>query len=429
MRCDASLTAVSDLAVWRSVNGQPILQWAAATNNVNILFIHGNYPGQFRNLARLTGSDARHHVVFLTARADATNDPIPGIEVRHFKRAREPHPETHHYLHASEEAVLNGQAVLRGVAELVQEGFRPDLVISHAGNGLGLFIKDLLPQTRLIGLFEWWFTAETSRWLFAEFPLNTQLRIQLRNLMIQQELLLCDAAVVPTDWQAQQFPEVWQSKLRVVFDGINTAFFQPPPPDLNRSLQLECEQGRPPVSIWPEQRLLSYATRGMEPLRGFPQFMAALPDLLAEDPQLHVVIAGRDRCAYSYRAPRADGSWKEHCLKQLGDCEGRERIHFTGLLSYSQYRGLLWRTDCHCSFSRPYVPSWSLFEALACGAPLVVNESSAHRIAIPQEAATWVDLDDPDAVAAGIRQQLHRSPNTRRCMLPKELTLEQCAAG
>lgn len=394
---------------------------------MNILFIHANYPAQFQNLARLTGADLRHRVVYLTARADAASDPIPGVELRQFQRTRDPRPETHHYLHASEEAVLNGQAVLRAVDGLLQESFQPDLVISHAGNGLSLFIKDLLPQAQLIGLFEWWFTPATSRWLFAEFPLDTQLKGQLRNMVIQQELLICDAAVVPTAWQAQQFPAMWQPKLRVVFDGINTTFFQPPPADLSRTLQLEREEGGPRVQIEPGHKLLSYATRGMEPVRGFPQFMAALPELLANDPQLQVVIAGRDRCAYSYPAPRADGSWKQHCLELLGTCPGRERIHFTGLLTYAQYRQLLWRTDAHCSFSRPYVLSWSLFEALACATPLVVNESPAYRSAVPkQAAAVWVDLDDPQSLSQGIRERLNATTSSYASNLNTSFLLEEC---
>ena len=97
---------------------------------MNILFIHGNYPAQFQSLARLTGADTLHRVVFLTARADAASDPIPGVEIRQFQKARDPRPETHHYLHASEEAVLNGQAVLRALDGLLQEGFQPDLVNS-----------------------------------------------------------------------------------------------------------------------------------------------------------------------------------------------------------------------------------------------------------------------------------------------------------
>jgi glycosyltransferase involved in cell wall biosynthesis len=397
---------------------------------VNILFIHGNYPAQFQSLARLTGADARHRVVFLTARAGASSDPIPGVEIRQFQRAREPRPETHHYLHATEEAVLNGQAVLRSVDQLLQEGFQPDLVITHGGTGLGLFIKDLLPQAKLIGLFEWWCKPETSRWLFAEFPFDTQLKSELTNLVIQQELLHCDTAVVPTAWQAQQFPAVWQPKLRVVFDGINTDFFQPPPLELSRSLQLNCEDGAPPVLIKPEHTLLSYATRGMEPVRGFPEFMNALPELLAEDPQLQVVIAGRDRCAYSYTAPRPDGSWKQHCLEQLGDFEGRERIHFTGLLSYAQYRELLWRTDAHCSFSRPYVLSWSLFEALACATPLVLSESDAYRSAVPETTdAAWVNLDEPRSISGGIRQQLNRTTRSDASQIHKKFSVQESVRG
>jgi glycosyltransferase involved in cell wall biosynthesis len=350
------------------------------------------------------------------------------VELRPFQRARDPRPETHHYLHASEEAVLNGQAVLRALDGLLQEGFQPDLVIAHAGNGLGLFIKDLLPQAKLIGLFEWWCRPETSRWLFPEFSLDTQLKSQLRNMVIQQELLVCDAAVVPTAWQAQQFPSEWQPKLRVVFDGINTSFFQPPAEDLSRNLRLDHEEGGAPIEIKADERLLSYATRGMEPLRGFPEFMQSLPSLLAEDPKLRVMIAGRDVCAYSYKAPRPDGSWKQHCLEQLGPFEGRERIHFTGLLTYGQYRDLLWRSDCHCSFSRPYVLSWSLFEAVACRARLVASDTEAMKTAIPEDAAHWVNLDDAKSIAQGIRQRLS---NSRRggTDLPDHYKLENCAKG
>lgn len=66
--------------------------------------------------------------------------------------------------------------------------------------------------------------------------------------------------------------------------------------------------------------------------------MNALPILLAEDLELQVVMAGRDRCAYSYTAPRANVGWKEFSLEKLGEFEGRKRIHFTGLLTHKQYR-------------------------------------------------------------------------------------------
>ena len=58
----------------------------------------------------------------------------------------------------------------------------------------------------------------------------------------------------------------------------------------------------------PGERILSYATRGMEPLRGFPEFMRMLPARMERFDDLQVVIAGRDRVAYSYQAPSHGGS-------------------------------------------------------------------------------------------------------------------------
>ena len=88
----------------------------------------------------------------------------------------------------------------------------------------------------------------------------------------------------------------------------------------------------------------------MEPLRCFPEFMRSLPSLLSNDDSINVIIAGSDRRAYSYDAPTESGSWKDYILEELGDFSGKNRIFFTGLLDYENYRNLLWRTDLHCYF-------------------------------------------------------------------------------
>ena len=123
----------------------------------------------------------------------------------------------------------------------------------------------------------------------------------------------------------------------------------------NQDLTIKNRETHQTFTLRAKQKVLSYATRGMEPLRGFPEFMRALPPLLANNPSLQVVIAGADRRAYSYDAPSHNGSWREHLLSELGNFEGIERIMFTGLLTYADYRLLLWRTDLHCYFTRPYV--------------------------------------------------------------------------
>ena len=87
----------------------------------------------------------------------------------------------------------------------------------------------------------------------------------------------------------------------------------------------------------PGERILSYATRGMEPLRGFPEFMRMLPARMERFDDLQVVIAGRDRVAYSYQAPSHGGSWKKRFFAELRCKLNRSRLHFTGLLNYGDY--------------------------------------------------------------------------------------------
>lgn len=392
-----------------------------------LLFIHANYPGQFRHLSVMCGKDPAWEVVFLTKEGFPRRWKIPGVRILTYRQHREPKPDTHHYLRAVEEGVLRGQAVLRAVAQMLQRGFRPEVVVFHAGMGLGLFLRELLPSAKLVGYFEWYFQPELSQWLHRQYPFDRRLQVRMRNLTIEHELLLADVAIVPTAWQQSVFPEAVRERLRVLFDGIDTRFFHPPPPDTSRAIELPLLEQEHRLRISSEQLVLSYATRGMEPLRGFPEFMRMLPHLLPAMPQLQVVIAGDDRQAYSFAASSHEGSWKQALLAELGNFPGRERLHFVGSLVYADYRRLLWRSDLHCYFTRPYVTSWSLFEAAACGTPLCLNPNPATAL-FSEQARLRVDLDAPSAeIAAAIRSELERPSEAQRITgLGQPFQLEGC---
>lgn len=115
---------------------------------------------------------------------------------------------------------------------------------------------------------------------------------------------------------------------------------------------------------------------------------------------LQVVIAGRDRVAYSYPAPSHGGSWKKRLLAELGDKIDRSRLHFTGLLNYGDYVLLLQRSDLHAIFSRPYVTSWGLFQAAASGSKLMVNHDASIDYVLENQQVLRVDLDQPNQIHA-----------------------------
>ena len=144
----------------------------------------------------------------------------------------------------------------------------------------------------------------------------------------------------------------------------------------------------------------------MEPLRG-ARIQKTL-QVSEKIDKLKVYIAGLDLVAYSYGADRNNGSWKEKLIDelQLKKYIKDGRIIFTGLLTYVDYRNLLWRSDLHCYFTRPYVTSWSLFEAVSCGASLAINRNSATEYVCENNTVNWVNLDDIEELTKQIYQCL-----------------------
>jgi glycosyltransferase involved in cell wall biosynthesis len=368
---------------------------------MRILFLHPNFPSQFRHVAAAIAKDRRHQVVFGTARRDGC---LPGVTKVLYGTTRDARPETHHYLRPLESAVLQGQAVYRMSEQLKARGFVPDVVFGHSGWGPTLFIKDIFPKADLLCYFEWFYHAHGTD---ADFDPSDQIgaddeaRIRLKNAPILQDLYSCDRGVSPTDWQRQQFPSEYHHKITVRHDGVDTNFFCPKPgeklvlPRLNLDLSHVDE-------------LVTYATRGMEPYRGFPQFMEAVAILQERRPNCHVVVAGDDRVAYG--KPLANGkTYKEEMLEKLP--LDLSRIHFTGSLPYREYLQVLQASSVHVYLTRPFVLSWSMIESMSTGC-LVVGSKTAPVTEVIQDGVNGLlaDFFSPSEIAERIEEGLNH-PN------------------
>ena len=400
---------------------------------MKLLFIHGNFPGQFANIAPEMAKRLGAEVVFLTLAENSQKIRLPRVKLIRFALHRNVGKETHQYLKVAEEAVLKGQAVLRSLHQLVESGFRPDVIICHGGMGFGLYVKAYLPNVKLVSYMEWFFSIANSVPLFANPTLDDHLRLQTRNVPLLQEMVQADEIVCPTQWQAQQFPEMFRDKIKTIFDGVNLDFFKPAVPPV--PFQIEAELLESPLHFGPDDLILSYGTRGMEPLRGFPEFMRAAAVAQKRFPQLHVVVFGRDRRAYSYGHDQFDGSWKQALLEELADQLDLSRLHFTGLLNYGTLVRLFQRSDLHCYFTRPYVVSWGVFQAAACGANLLVNEfDGVEEVFGGRLGHAMVNLEDQDSVNNAVLKRLNQRCNQReqlfttvpQATLNPELELQAC---
>lgn len=321
---------------------------------MRILFVHKHFPGHYGHLVRalLARGD---QVAFVAERIEGD---IPGIQPLAYTPHRGPAPSAHPYIQGIEGAVIAGQAAFRVMQALARSGFRPDVVCAHAGFGPGLYVKDIFPKAAVIGHFEWFYRAEAADADFLDGPPSDddRLRIRTRNAEILVELSGVDAATTPTRFQQAQFPDFLQSRLQVLHEGIDTDFYVP-------------GVDRPPVAAPEADAFVTYATRGMEPYRGFPQAMAAFAEVLRRRPRTHLLVAGTD--AVTYGRSRADGrSYRDVALEQH-PILGGERVHWLGHLDPLRYRALLRASAAHVYLTVPFVLSWSFLEAMACAAPIV----------------------------------------------------------
>ncbi len=363
---------------------------------MRILFLHTNFPAQYRHIAQALASNPNNQVVFGTKNKDVS---LPGVYKAIFEPSRTPHPSTHHYVRPLESAVLHGQAVYKIAEQLKARKFIPDVICGHSGWGPTLFVKDAFPNTPLICYFEWFYHARGSD---ADFdpsdPLSVDdvARIRIKNAPILIDLYSCDRGLSPTYWQRAQFPPEFHSKISVLHDGVDTEYFQPKP---GAKLVL------PNLDLSGVDELVTYVARGMEPYRGFPQFIEAIAYIQERRPHCHVVIVGSERVCYGKSLP--DGmTYKEFMLKKVP--LDLSRVHFTGSLPYNQYLQVIQASSVHVYLTRPFVLSWSMIEAMSTGC-LVLGSNTAPVAEVIQdgENGLLVDFFAPQQIADRVDEVLN----------------------
>ena len=184
-----------------------------------------------------------------------------------------------------------------------------------------------------------------------------------------------------------------------------------------------------PIQFTSDQLLLTYGTRGMEPLRGFPEFMRAAAVAQQRFPELQVMVFGNDRSAYSDESPHPSGSWKDYMLEELKDELDFDRLHFTGLFTYGELVQLFRRSDLALLLYAPLCGELGCFQAAACGAQLLVNDFPGLDEVFAENLLSSLSiLIDQDLVTTSVIEGLAKinSDNKRASSLAHGLDLASC---
>ena len=275
---------------------------------MNILFIHQNFPGQFKFLAPALAQQG-HTVVAMTMQKVPSTD-WQGVRLVQYTAARGTTPHVHPWVSDFETKTIRGEACFKAALQMKQGGFTPDVIIAHHGWGESLFLKEVWPQARLAIYCEFFYHPHGADVGFdPEFPpkdAGDACRLRLKNLNNLLHFEVADAGMSPTHWQASTFPEPFRSKITVVHDGIDTQAVAP-----NPQVQLTLNQGQNQnLTLTKADEVITFVNRNLEPYRGYHVFMRSLPELLQRRPKARVLIVGGDDVSYGAR-PEHGRKWKD----------------------------------------------------------------------------------------------------------------------
>lgn len=386
---------------------------------MKILFLHRNYPSQFKMPAIALSCDPRNSVMFITN--DKTTE-LTGITKYVYDIPKQSSSSQSRFSFF-EKDILHGKAAADVAMKLKQQGIIPDIIVGHSW-GTSLFIKDVFPDVPFICYFEWFNSTINSILDFdgSTPSIEEKELTKLNNSRVLADLCSCDAGLTPTNWQKSQFPKEFQDKIKVIYDGIDTNLCKP---DKDAIFTIKEKN----IELTSQDEVITYATRGHEPVRGFPQFMEAVEKLLKKRPNAHIVIAGSDINAYSKSLN--EGTYKELMLGKF-DID-LNRVHFVDHLPYKEYLKLLQISSVHVYLTYPFVLSWSFMEAMSVGCCIVGSKTPpVQEVMEDNKNGLLVDFFDVDALVNKVEYALENKDemqiirnNARQTIIDK-YSIEVC---
>jgi glycosyltransferase involved in cell wall biosynthesis len=365
---------------------------------MNLLFVHQNFPGQFKHLAPALAA-AGHHV-----RAMAIDGPgLPGIEIHRYRPERATSREIHPWAAEFETKVIRGEACAAAASRLAHQGFTPDVIVANPGWGESLFLKDVWPSARMLALIEFYYAARGLDFDFdPEFfrqDYARDARLRAKNAHMLLTLATMDWGICPTQFQRSTVPRAYHDRLSVIFDGIDTHAVRPDP------VATVTLNGR---TLRAGDEVVTFVNRNLEPYRGYHVFMRALPQILRRRPNAVALIVGGDEVSYGAAAPPGK-TWKQIFFDEVRDRLDLRRVVFTGRIPYANYLKVLQLSRCHVYLTYPFVLGWSCIEAMSAGC-LVVGSHTAPvgEVIEPEKNGLLVDFFDGHGLAETVTDCLAR---------------------
>lgn len=338
--------------------------------SMHILYIHQNFPAQFGHIASHLAQNRKWRCTFVS---ETSPGEVGGVEKIQYKIAGGATLQNHFCSRTFENTVWHCDAVYRAMK--ARPDIRPDLLVGHSGFGSTLFLRELYPHVPCINLFEYYYfphgpdsDMDFRQDLGWKLEDEKYLRARCRNAMILLDLQNCDAAYAPTEFQKSRFPAEYLPKIETIFDGIDRSVYHGHEEKLRPSVKQRGPRTIAGVVVPAHTRIVTYVSRGFESMRGFDIFMRAAKRIAELYPDVIFIVAGTERIAYGGDQGYLNGAknFKEWVLSR--ETFDLSKFAFVGQIHPQELAKLLAATDLHIYLTVPFVLSWSLMNAMSCGA-------------------------------------------------------------
>ena len=396
---------------------------------MRILVLHKGFPGQFKHL--IPQLKSRGDEIWTISTSRPNTQISSNIQYISYVPKQVNGSDTFPLASELETKIIRGEAVASIANKLSKRGFQPDLIVGHPGWGEMLFLGDIWPNIPQLHYIEFFHGVPGTDNDISDIYAKPQdwaqkARARIKNAHLLSSLEQMSAGVSPTNFQQNLLPNWAKQKTSVIHDGINTEWLSP---------------NQKTILIMPNGHILKYGNpiitfvnRTFEPYRGIHIFLEALAKLQSINPKVHTILVGEDTPTVSYGANREDGrGWLTSLKKELGDKLDWERIHPLGRIKHSTLRDVYRISAAHVYLSYPFVLSWSLLEAMSCGA-IVVGSKTAPVEEIIQHKVNGllVPFQDSDALTITLLDILNRPEKyielrkKARNLIQKKYDLKSC---
>ena len=354
-------------------------------------------PGQFLHLARALAADPAYQVTFLTCPGNAQLGGVRKIEHRVSRNKIDTHP----FLVSLQNGIAYGESVAQALLMLQKQHYYfPDVIYAHPGWGQTLYVKDIFPTVPLIHYCEFFYHGLGADTFFQpedEAPFKELMKIRTKNAINLISLEACDLGVAPTEWQRRLHPTVFQPKIQIIHDGIDTNELAPGP-----EARFTLPNGR---TVGLSDEIVTYVNRSLEPCRGLYTFADAVEIIGKDRPDCQFVVVGAEDGNYYGAHPPKGQTYKDLALARMS--RFRDRVHFVGRLPRRLFTSLLQISSAHVYLSSPFVLSWSMLEAMSIGC-LVVGSTTPPVTEVIRDGQNGLlaDFFSPEEVAERVLEAL-----------------------